>query len=116
MDIGENIRKYRKLNKMTQAELAKAIGAGVHTVKIWEGGKYTPSVRNVSEMCRVFNVPISVFCGIEDPKPKPELTIEIPAGSNKVAFIEEIMKMDDKTFDHLQRYYEFLKNEAGDRG
>lgn len=118
MNIGENIKKYRKMNKMTQAELAAAIGAGVHTVKMWEAGKYTPSVKNVSEMCRVFQVPISDFCGIEDPQPepKPELTIEIPAGSEKVTFIEEIMKMDEKTFSHLRKYYEFLKNEAGDRG
>lgn len=41
INIGENIKKYRKLNKMTQLELAKKLEKTVITIKRYEYGQIT---------------------------------------------------------------------------
>lgn len=109
MSFKDNLKKYRKLNKMTQADLAQAVGAGVHTVKMWESGKHEPNVRMVVKICELFGISAEELCSEEIPQPENT----VPLDSDKVALIEEIMKMDEKTFRHLKTYYEFLKNKSG---
>lgn len=36
MSVGKNIRKFRKLNKLTQEELANKLGVSDKTISSWE--------------------------------------------------------------------------------
>lgn len=36
MSLGNNIKKYRKLNKLTQEELAEKVGMSKTTIVFWE--------------------------------------------------------------------------------
>ena len=112
MKFNENLKRIRKERGMTQVQLAAAIGAGVHTVKMWESGKHKPNIGIINKMCDILEVSAAELCGLE--APKPDITLEIEP--NKLLVIEEIMKMDDEKFKHLVKYMNFLKKETGNRG
>ena len=43
VELGTKIQKYRKLNKLSQTELALIIGVSQPTIGAWELGKSSPS-------------------------------------------------------------------------
>ena len=46
-ELGKNIQKYRKLNKITQEKLAEMIGVEINSISSIETGKYFPSPENL---------------------------------------------------------------------
>ncbi len=54
MRIGE----YRKLQNMTQAELAERMGVGRTTVTMWESGGRLPYTAQLPQLARVLNCKI----------------------------------------------------------
>lgn len=63
-DIKSNIKRYRMLSKLTQAELASIIGVTTPYLSKVERGKNTPSFDLLSKLATSLNVPIEYF--IED--------------------------------------------------
>lgn len=59
MGLSENIKKYRKINKMTQTDLAKKLNVGTSTVSSWELGSNKPLMDNVTKMAKLWNVNMS---------------------------------------------------------
>ena len=59
--IGTNIRNLRKLNGLTQEELAKKINYSNKAISRWESGEVIPDVETINNLCEVFNVPISTM-------------------------------------------------------
>ena len=57
LTLGERIRTCRK-GKMTQAQLAEAVGVHEITIRRWESGDRTPDVKEVQKISQVLNVPI----------------------------------------------------------
>ena len=56
MEIGKNIKKYRKLNKLTQKDLAEKIGRNIRTIRGYELGDVIPPLNVIEKMAEVFNV------------------------------------------------------------
>lgn len=57
--IGGNIRKYRKLNKMSQAELAEILGFNnVSSISYIENNKRHVSLRHLPIIAETFNITI----------------------------------------------------------
>ncbi|MBQ9628528.1 MAG: helix-turn-helix transcriptional regulator [Synergistaceae bacterium] len=57
LTLGERIRTSRK-GKMTQAQLAEAVGVHEITIRRWESGERTPDVKEIQKISQVLNVPI----------------------------------------------------------
>lgn len=55
----------RKARKVTQSELAEAIGVGQATVSAWEAGKKSPRLDEIERMAGFFNEPVTYFCDHE---------------------------------------------------
>ena len=55
-NFGDRIKKYRDLNEMTQADLAKKLGVTRQAVSSWERGRTEPSMNDVEKMAIVFGV------------------------------------------------------------
>ncbi|MDI9442155.1 MAG: helix-turn-helix transcriptional regulator [Firmicutes bacterium] len=53
-----NLRKYRLLAGLTQAELAEAVGVRRETIVRLEAGQYNPSLRLAIRISRAVNAPI----------------------------------------------------------
>ena len=57
--VGGNIRKYRKLKKMSQAELAKILGfSNIASISYIENNKRRISLRHLPVIAETFNITI----------------------------------------------------------
>jgi len=56
--LGNKIKEYRKNNKITQDELAKAVEVTRQTIISLENGKYDASLKLAHRLARYFNVAI----------------------------------------------------------
>jgi len=60
MKFGENLKKLRKLKKMSQEKLAEKIGVSRQSVSKWETGETYPEMNNILILCKIFG------CGINE--------------------------------------------------
>lgn len=54
--ISENIRKYRLLNKITQAELASRLGKTKNVISHWEHGRNNPDIEAIEAICKILKI------------------------------------------------------------
>jgi len=54
--LGDNIRKYRKLNNMSQDELAEKLNVTRQSISLWETGQTQPSLENIVALAKLFKV------------------------------------------------------------
>lgn len=54
--LGKNIRNYRQLRGMTQAQLAEELGCAASTIAMYETGKREPDFDQLEALADVFNV------------------------------------------------------------
>ena len=54
--LSDNIRKYRKLNHMSQDELAEKLGVTRQSISLWETGQTQPSLDNIVALAKLFLV------------------------------------------------------------
>lgn len=65
MDLANNIRYYRKLNKPTQADLANKLDVAPTAISAWEVGRNKPLMDKIEQMSTLFNVKKSDLLGDE---------------------------------------------------
>ena len=58
-ELGKNIQKYRKLNKITQEKLAEMVGVEINSISSIETGKYFPSPENLLKISESLNISLS---------------------------------------------------------
>ena len=58
-ELGKNIQRYRKLNKITQEKLAEIVGIEINSISSIETGKYFPSPDNLVKIASALNTDIS---------------------------------------------------------
>lgn len=63
--LNENISKYRKENKMTQEDLALALGVTFAAVSKWERGVATPDLELIIQMANIFDVSVDTLVGYQ---------------------------------------------------
>lgn len=117
--IRENLKKYRKAKKLTQAQLAEMVGVHVYAIKSWEGGRYEPTARNAYELSKALDITMDQLLGhevVEEKEEEPQADLILQHPSGRTAFIEEIMTMPEERFRHILKYSEFLKREASAEG
>lgn len=56
LNIADRIRYLREKNNMTQTDLANRLGISRSAVNAWEMSLSSPSITNIMEMSRIFNV------------------------------------------------------------
>ncbi|MBQ8381946.1 MAG: helix-turn-helix transcriptional regulator [Clostridia bacterium] len=54
--LSDNIRKYRKLNQLSQDELAERLGVTRQSISLWETGQTQPSLDNIVALAKVFGI------------------------------------------------------------
>lgn len=63
MAIASNIAHYRKVNKMTQSELALRLSVRPTTVSTWERGASLPDAEVLFSLCEVLDISLSTIYG-----------------------------------------------------
>lgn len=59
MEVKNNLQKIRQVQKITQEELAKAVGVSRQTIIAIEKGNYTPSVLLALKIAKYFKIELS---------------------------------------------------------
>ncbi len=74
--ISENIRAMRKGCKLTQEQLAEALGVTVGAVSKWESAMSVPDIGTIIGLAEFFDTSVDVLLGYESPKGGVEKTKE----------------------------------------
>lgn len=65
------LRRLRRINGYTQADLAKELNVTQTTVANWESGKKIPKWKNIEKIAEIFNVsPVSLIDEMEEKREK----------------------------------------------
>ena len=75
--IGENIKRLRTANGLTQKELAEKLFVTAQAVSRWENGEVEPSATTIYEMSKIFNVSIDELFGKSAPEVKVEKEVVV---------------------------------------
>lgn len=59
MKFGDNLRKLRKLKKLSQEDLAEKMQVSRQSVSKWETGDAYPEMNNILELCKIFHCRIN---------------------------------------------------------
>ena len=54
--LGDMIRKYRKLNQLSQEDLAEKMYVSRQAISRWENGTALPDANNILQLSKLFNV------------------------------------------------------------
>ena len=54
MNFGDNLKKIRKYNKMSQEDFAEKVNVSRQSVSKWETGDAYPEMNNILELCKIF--------------------------------------------------------------
>ena len=78
--LSDNIRKYRKLNHMSQDELAEKLEVTRQSISLWETGQTQPSLDNIVALAKLFNVPTDNLLAGDEPEPVYNAANDLPNG------------------------------------
>ena len=81
--VGQLIKKLRKDNHLTQAELAEKLGVTYQAVSKWENGKNVPDIATLKEISNMFNINIDDIINGEEK--------EIKKSKNKYLIVNIIL-------------------------
>ena len=68
MTLSEKIQHYRKVNKLSQEELAAQVGVSRQAVSKWELGDATPEVEKLVALARAFGVTTDQLLSPDEPE------------------------------------------------
>lgn len=63
IDIAENIRRFRKTRRITQEQLAEAMGVTVGAVSKWETGASVPDIELIIALAELFETSVDTLLG-----------------------------------------------------
>ena len=98
---------YRKLNNLTQTELAKALHLSTSTIGMYESGKRYPTREIEESIADFFNVNINTLRGKETHRDLDVLS-DIVSDKKLMDAIEKIMSLDAEKKEVIYQYINFL--------
>ena len=54
--LGDNIKKYRKQNNISQEALGEKLGVSRQSISLWENNQTQPSLENIVALAEIFNI------------------------------------------------------------
>lgn len=104
--IGEKIAYYRKLNSMTQAELASKLNISTQAVSKWEQNITSPDIMLLPELAKIFDISIDELFGIKvNKEPVFNLVNNVPWDDDRkirIAFYHGKKLMQQSTYELQQ--------------
>lgn len=95
LNIGDNIRKYRKQKDMTQEQLADRLGVSYQSVSRWENGATYPDLELLPSIAEMFGITMDELMGM------PDVNKEKQAEQVFDELRRECMKWDHYDSEHI---------------
>lgn len=80
--LSENIRKYRKINHMSQDELAEKLQVTRQSISLWETGQTQPSLDNIVALAKLFDVSMDDLLSEDELETVCANTSDLPNGNS----------------------------------
>lgn len=126
-NLSDNIKYFRKQNKLTQKELARKLKIAPTAISAWEVGRNKPLMDNIEQMASIFGIPKSKLLGDEIYKiqetASPELIpstlqkinstssqLEQPRQEKVLSFANEQLEEQNKVVSMFDRKVEETEN------
>lgn len=106
MNIGENLQKYRKVNNMTQEDLADKCGVSRQAIAKWENSESVPTVDKLIYLADIYNVTLDELVGrsnVDKYARIKEFLLEFKAEDIPIGEEDEISAI-------VTRYFEFVES------
>ena len=65
-NFANRLKELRTENKLTQRDLAKAVGLSQNAINMWENNNRVPNANAVIALAKYFNVSTDYLLGLED--------------------------------------------------
>ena len=99
------LKELRKLNKLTQEEVAKTLNVSRATYNGYELGKYEPNIESLCILANLYNVSLDTLLG-RDTKLLNLATLD----ENTYKALQEIMSMTSDEVDKLLNIIKIVKS------
>lgn len=76
LTLGDNIKKYRKINNLTQKQLAEKIGVTVVTIQNYENTRREPNSETLKKIAEALGVSVATLW--QDVTPSPQQIVHVP--------------------------------------
>ncbi len=80
MTLGENIKKLREMNNLTQKQLADGLGYSFQNISKWENGTSMPDIPTVVSIAKYFNISLDVLLDNSPSTQSLTITADINGG------------------------------------
>ena len=84
--LGNNIKKYRKRQNLTQVQLAEKLLVSYQAISNWERGLKYPDLENAYKLAEIFRVSLDALVRTDDLS-EEQLMIGIDGGGTKTEFV-----------------------------
>ena len=69
--LGDQLRKFRRLSKLTQRQAGKLIGATIGTISSWERNERCPHTTTLQRVAEIYGVPLNALFDEENQEEIP---------------------------------------------
>ena len=98
------LKELRKLNKLTQDEVAKTLNVSRATYNGYELGKYEPNIESLCILAKLYNVSVDELIGYDN---------KIDNSKSKVGnIINQLNNMSDKQLTALSQFIEAINDKG----
>lgn len=106
--ISENIRAMRKGCKLTQEQLAEALGVTVGAVSKWESAMSVPDISTIIGLAEFFDTSVDVLLGYESPKGGVEKTRETLRTMRQQKLFDDGMREAEKALKKYPNLFDIV--------
>lgn len=106
VQIGSKVQALRKTKKLTQEQLAEAVGVSWRTISNLETGKVIPKLQLVCALANYFDICVDELLNIRITKNKSITRIR---KENQV--IQTIYQLNDQLLAHIEEYIQLIKKD-----
>ena len=106
--ISENIRTMRKSCKLTQEQLAEALGVTVGAVSKWESAMSIPDIGTIIGLAEFFDTSVDVLLGYESPRGGVEKTKEALRNMRQQKLFSDGMREAEKALKKYPNLFDIV--------
>ena len=106
MSFGNNLKKIRQENEITQEELAKKINTSRSNIANYENDKNMPSIEILNKLSEIFNCSIDYLLGksnVRNPDELKKVPFANAGGLDTTGLDEEDLKELQKQVDYIKK-------------
>ena len=112
LKLAENIRLFRKNKKMTQEQLAEALGVTVGAVSKWESAMTTPEITMLMRLAEFFDTSVDVLLGYHLQNGSlPQITEELKELRQQKEY-DEAISLGEKALQKYPNYFDLVYETA----